>query len=155
MASLRERLGGDDEWIEDPARAATGWRPDLHGVGVVGREHPVGATGRQLVGENRPRDPARIAFTPGDRRRRWSSFVADERPGEVELLPGALAFQALGAEVLLVLQHPGPHVVDTGVLEGGTGHHGWRPLLAADQPAAPRPGRVLRPGPCWRSRRPC
>ncbi len=84
------------------------------------------------------RTSSRIGRDRGRATQSLVELVAHQRPGEVELLAGALAEQPVLAEVLAVGEDALPDVVDTGPGEGRAGDDRGRPLPpAVDEPQGP------------------
>src|SRR4051812_21987957 len=91
---------------------------------VVRREQAVGGDrGGQLTGQHGVAPLVPDAAYAGRVAQPLVELVAHQRPGEVELLLGALVGQAAGAEVFAVPEHAAPQVVDTDVVQPGHGDH--------------------------------
>src|ERR1700709_1590448 len=98
---------------------------------VVRRDQAVGGQGgRQLAGQECETYVVADRANPGRAAQALVELVADEGPGEVELLLGALGGQACSAQERAVRQDPLPDLVDPGTLEARAGQDRRHPALA-------------------------
>src|SRR4051812_30398311 len=99
---------------------------------VVGLEDAVGRHGgRELTGQHPCPDVLADRPDPRVVAQSLLQLVAHQRPGEVELLPGALVVQPGVAEMLPVPQHLVPDAVDADVVQPAGRDDGRGPLAPA------------------------
>ena len=135
----------------DPAttRMQRSRRPGRAAPALTPRRTPRGSGRRRAAPGARRRAPAarissRTALTPAERRSRCCELVADQRPGELELLVGALRRRGpRSPSDSRCVEHPRPDVVDAGVLQAGAGEHRRDPALRAAVHQPQRAGQLL------------
>ena len=136
--------------------------PDALGAAHRPRRTPRESGRRQrrgeVAGEDRGPDLLADLLHPGRPPQPLLELVAHQRPGELELLVGALRLETVLPERLPVLEDPRPDVVDARVLQAGAGEHRWRPSPSSRVHQAQRAGELLGRGLAPRRRgrrRPC
>ena len=102
----------------------------------------------KLAGQQRRSGPrSRMARTPAEWRSRWSSSSRTSAQVKSSCCSARFAGQPVVAEVVAVVEHPPPQVVDADVVERGAGDDRRRPLVLRPHHAQ-RAGQVARRGAC-------